>query len=80
MPANLETRILKVLVDEGRPEALANAMKAARAGEDYDLVFETAITMQNKDYLKILYCVFPSVVNVELTRVGQSAYKTMQSK
>jgi hypothetical protein len=77
--ANLETRILKVLIDEGRPEAMANAMKAIKEGETYDLVFETAIEMQNKDYLKILYCVFPGVVNVELTRVGQSAYKTMQS-
>jgi len=78
MAASLETRILKVLVDEGRPEAMANAMKAAMPGETYDAVFETAIAMQNSDYLKILYCVFPSVVNVELTRVGQSAYKTME--
>ena len=78
MAATLETRILQVLVDEGRPEAMANAMKAAIPGETYDVVFETAIAMQNSDYLKILYCVFPSVVNVELTRVGQTAYKTMQ--
>ena len=78
MAAKLETRILQVLVDEGRPEAMANAMKAAIPGETYDVVFETAIAMQNSDYLKILYCVFPSVVNVELTRVGQTAYKTMQ--
>jgi len=74
---NLERRVLKLLVDEGRPEAMANAMKAAD-GETYDTVFETAIAMQNKDYVKILYCVFPNVVNVELTKVGQSAYATMK--
>jgi len=31
--------------------------------------------MQNNNLIKIIYCVSPSIINVQLTRIGQHWYQ-----
>jgi hypothetical protein len=73
MSVNLEQSILRALVAENRPEAMVNAMKIAGAGASYEQVFGTIMEMENKNYVKLVYCQHPSLINVQLTLVGSAA-------
>ena len=70
----IEHAILKALIGEGRPEAMINAMQAV-PNEAYENVFETVVGMQNSNYIKLVYCTHPKVINIQLTRVGENAFK-----
>lgn len=72
--AGTEKTILKFLVDLNRPEAMANAIEVLQRTLDYDHAFGIVNEMQNKNFIKIVYCVSPDVINVQLTRVGQQWY------
>ncbi len=71
----LEHALLNALIQEGRPEAMINAMHAVAPNENYEAVFEAVIAMQNKDYIKVVYCTHPHIINIQLTRVGEVAFQ-----
>ncbi len=71
----IEQKILNALIREDRPEAMINAMQAVAPNENYDNVFEAVIAMQNKNYVKVVYCTHPNVINIQLTLVGETAFQ-----
>ena len=73
----IEHAILKALIGEGRPEAMINAMQPV-PNEDYENVFEAVLEMQNSNYIKLVYCTHPKVINIQLTRVGENAFQKMK--
>lgn len=73
----LEHAILNALIQEGRPEAMINAMHVVAPNENYENVFEAVIAMQNKDYIKVVYCTHPNIINIQLTRVGETAFQSL---
>ncbi len=73
MSVNLEQNILRALVAENRPEAMVNAVKIAGPGMSYEQVFAAIMEMENKNYIKLVYCQHPAVINVQLTLVGTAA-------
>lgn len=73
MLSDLPKNILSALVAENRPEAMVNAVKVAGHELTYEQVFQTVMEMENRNYIKLVYCQFPSVVNVQLTLVGKDA-------
>lgn len=72
---NLDQTILRTLVAAGRPEAMINAVKAAGPAYTYEQVFSTIMDMENRNYVKLVYCQFPLTINVQLTRLGRTAAK-----
>ncbi len=70
----IEYTLLNALIQESRPEAMINAMRAVAPNEKYENVFEAVIAMQNKDYIKVVYCTHPHTINIQLTRVGETAF------
>ena len=76
--AEAEKKVLKQLVELNRPEAMTNAMVALQPAMDYEQAFEIVNEMQNKNLVKIVYCVAPNVINIQLTRVGQQWYLNNQ--
>jgi len=72
---DLDQNILQALVAEGRPEAMVNAVKAAGPSYTYDQVFSTVMDMENRNYVKLVYCQFPLIINVQLTLIGHTAVK-----
>jgi hypothetical protein len=73
MLPNLAQDILRALVAENRPEAMVNAVKVAGNTLTYEQVFQAVMEMENKNYIKLVYCQFPAVINVQLTLVGKNA-------
>jgi hypothetical protein len=73
----VECRILTALVAEGRPEAMVNAIQAS-GGETYESTFASVMEMENKNYLKLVYCQFPTIINVQLTLVGRDMYVNLE--
>ena len=69
-----ETNILKALVAVDRPEAMVNATKSADPEVAYETIFAAVMEMENKNYIKLVYCQAPTVINVQLTLVGRDAY------
>ncbi len=74
---DIERKILTALVAEGRPEAMVNAIMAS-GGETYESTFASVMEMENKNYLKLVYCQFPTIINVQLTFVGRDAYANLE--
>jgi len=70
----IEQKILRALFSEGRSEAMVNAMQAAGGSETYETVFSVVMAMENRNYLKLVYCQFPKVINVQMTLVGRDAH------
>lgn len=77
MSVNLEQNILRALVAENRPEAMVNAVKIAGSELSYEQVFAAIMEMENKNYLKLVYCMHPTIINVQLTLVGSAAVKKL---
>ncbi len=75
MMTSFERNLLHALAAEGRPEAMVNAIKFADS-KNYEDVFTAVMEMENKNYIKLVYCQFPTVINVQLTLVGKEAYET----
>lgn len=75
MMTPFESDLLHALAAEDRPEAMANAMKFA-GSKNYESVFAAVMEMENKNYIKLVYCQFPTVINVQLTLVGKAAIVT----
>lgn len=73
--AEAQRQILKHLVDLNRPEAMINALDALQQILDYEKTFEIVNEMQNNNLIKIVYCVAPSIIHVQLTRVGRHGYQ-----
>lgn len=73
MASDLDRNILAALVAENRPEAMVNAVTIAQAHLSYEQVFQVVMEMENRNYIKLVYCQFPSVINVQLTLVGKEA-------
>ncbi len=73
MHPNLVRSILVALVAENRPEAMLNAVSVAGPTTTYEQVFQTVMQMENSNYIKLVYCQFPSIINVQLTLVGKEA-------
>lgn len=73
MEPTLTQRILTALVAENRPEAMVNAVKVAGEAMTYEQVFNTVMGMENSNFVKIVYCQFPTIINVQLTLVGLGA-------
>ncbi len=73
MHADLTSSILAALIAENRPEAMVNAVKVAGDSMTYEQVFNTVMGMENSNYVKLVYCQFPSTINVQLTLVGIEA-------
>ena len=65
--------ILRALVAENRPEAMVNAVKVGGNAITYEQVFQTVMEMENQNFVKLVYCQYPSVINVQLTLVGKAA-------
>lgn len=76
MRQDLTKNILAALVAENRPEAMVNAVAVAGQALTYEEVFQTVMQMENNNYIKLVYCQFPSVINVQLTRVGKDAARS----
>jgi hypothetical protein len=76
---DIERKILAALVAEGRPEAMVNAILAS-GGESYASTFASVMDMENKNYLKLVYCQFPTIINVQLTLVGRDVYENLKQK
>jgi hypothetical protein len=77
MLSDLAQDILRALAAENRPEAMVNALKVAGNNLRYEQVFQTVMEMENKNYIKLVYCQFPAVINIQLTLVGKNAaYKS----
>ncbi len=74
---DIERKILAALVAEGRPEAMVNAILAS-GGESYASTFDSVMDMENKNYLKLVYCQFPTIINVQLTLVGRDVYENLK--
>ena len=72
---HIQQQILQALLSEGRAEAMVNAVKTAGPSLTYEQVFKEVMDMENKNYVKLIYCQFPEVINVQLTLVGQAAAK-----
>ena len=70
---NLQRMILEALVAEGRPEAMVNAARVAGTEASYEQVFALVMDMENQNLIKLVYCQFPAVINVQLTLVGKEA-------
>lgn len=70
---DFQQNILRALVAEGRPEAMVNAVKVAGNAFTYEEVFSHIMEMENKNFVKLVYCQHPQIINVQLTLVGQSA-------
>lgn len=73
MASDLDRNILAALVAENRSEAMVNAVTIAQAHLSYEQVFQVVMEMENRNYIKLVYCQFPSVINVQLTLVGKEA-------
>lgn len=73
MHPDLARSILVALVAENRPEAMVNAVRVAGQTMTYEQVFQTVMEMENGNYIKLVYCQFPAVINVQLTLVGKDA-------
>lgn len=73
MPSDLALDILRALVAENRPEAMVNAVKVAGNTLTYEQIFQTVMEMENKNYIKLVYCQSPAIINVQLTLVGKDA-------
>ncbi len=73
MSPELTRKILAALVAENRPEAMVNAMQVAGSSLAYEEVFRVVMEMENNNHVKLVYCQFPTVINVQLTRVGKDA-------
>lgn len=73
MQSDLVKSILTALVMENRPEAMINAVSVAGPAASYEQVFQTVMQMENSNYVKLVYCQFPSIINVQLTLVGKEA-------
>lgn len=71
----LQMSILQALSAEGRPEAMVNAVKIAGPGFSYENIFHTIMEMENNNLVKLVYCQHPSIINVQVTLVGQEAAK-----
>lgn len=69
---DLQQNILQALVAEGRPEAMVNAVKFAGPGVSYEQVFAIILDMEGKNLVKLVYCQYPSIINVQATLVGQA--------
>ena len=76
MRQDLTKNILAALVAENRPEAMVNAVAVAGQALTYEEVFQTVMQMENNNYVKLVYCQFPSVINVQLTLVGKDAARS----
>jgi len=74
---DLDQNILQALVAEDRPEAMVNAVKAAGPAYSYEQVFSTVMDMENRNYVKLVYCQFPLTINVQLTLIGHTAVKRL---
>ena len=70
-----EIQILKYLVELGRPEAMANAKELISSTIDYEYAFELVNDMNNKNLIKLVYCVSPNMINVQLTLFGEKEYQ-----
>lgn len=68
-------KIVKRLIDLGRQEAMANAMEALDPSIEFETAFSMVNEMQNENLIKLVYCVPPAVINVQLTRVGLDWYQ-----
>lgn len=75
MALNLQQNILRALVAEGRPEAMVNAISVAGNELSYEEVFSQVMEMENSNYVKLVYCQHPQIINVQLTLVGYAAMK-----
>ncbi|MBL7851871.1 MAG: hypothetical protein JNN04_13295 [Cyclobacteriaceae bacterium] len=73
MPPDLTRNILTALLAENRPEAMVNAVRVAGSALTYEQVFQAVMEMENRNYIKLVYCQFPAVINVQLTLVGKDA-------
>jgi hypothetical protein len=73
MSPELTRNILAALVAENRPEAMVNAMQVAGSSLAYEEVFRVVMEMENNNHVKLVYCQFPTLINVQLTRVGKDA-------
>lgn len=72
---DLQNNILLALAAEGREEAMVNAIKIAGAGYTYEQVFTVVVEMENRNYVKLVYCQHPAIINVQGTLVGLAATK-----
>lgn len=70
-----QNEVLKHMVELRRPEPMANVMEILNHQIDYQEGFDLANEMQNKDFIKIIYCVFPNVINVQLTLIGKKEHE-----
>jgi len=70
---DIQQNILRALVAEGRAEAMVNAIKIAGNDLTYEEVFSLVMDMENRNYVKLVYCQHPQIINVQLTLVGQAA-------
>jgi hypothetical protein len=73
MLPELAKDILRALVAENRPEAMVNAVKVAGNELTYEQIFQAVMEMENKNLVKLVYCQFPAIINVQLTLVGKNA-------
>ena len=80
MSSVIENSILTALGETGRPEAMINAMQAAGSDAAYEKVFEIVMGMEHKNFVKLVYCVHPNVINIQMTLVGESAYRLIKQK
>lgn len=63
------------MVEFGRPEPMANIMELFNHQIDYQPGFDLAHEMKNKNFVKIIYCVFPNVINIQVTLIGKQEHE-----
>ena len=75
-----QSKILQDLVSLGRAGGMVNAVSAIRDHTtDYQKAFDIANDMQNKDWIKVIYCsADANLINVELTLKGKDELSRRQ--
>lgn len=73
MSSTFEQDVLQALMTEDRPEAMVNAVKIAGPGQSFEEVFSAVMEMENKNYIKLVYCQHPTMINIQLTLLGLAA-------
>lgn len=74
---DIQQQILQALLFEGRPEAMVNAVKVSGPPHSYEEVFNEVMDMENRNLVKLVYCQFPAIINVQITLVGQEAARNL---
>jgi hypothetical protein len=71
-PSFVDQKINEILKATGDAGTIWNVVDILKAGpEAFQLCFDLANDMQNRDLVKLLYALYPSKVMIEMTLIGQ---------